>query len=162
MISNKKELFDFIDSILKKEGFVKKKDTWYLTTEECICYFHVGKEAYGVGYFSYVTGCFLKELHKNGEEYPVFYKDDLRYDIGKLVDKDLVQRAFHLADNEFKGEEREFIIKEIIELYVIPFLKDVGSKEGIKNAVDKYDELIHWLKGNLRKKLSLKLRPKKK
>jgi hypothetical protein len=43
MISKGKELYRFIDTIMIPHGYVRKKDTWYLHSEECICFLSVGK-----------------------------------------------------------------------------------------------------------------------
>jgi hypothetical protein len=154
MIANGKTLFDFIDNILNREGFTKKKDTWYKTTEECICFFSVGKSPYG-GYYDHVMGCFLKELNTSGREYPVYYKSDLKFGLDLLADKELVKRVLDLENNEFKENEREFLLKELMEMYLIPFLQDVSTKDGIKAAIKKYEDLIYYIKGDARKFLSI-------
>ena len=155
MIANEKSLFDFVDSILKKKGFVKKKNTWYWSTDECICFFSIGKSPYG-GLYEDVMGCFLKELNDTGKEFPELHKSHLRYTIEELVDKDLVKSVFNLENHEFKGDEREFMIKELIEIYVIPFIEDVNTKQNIKAAIAKYSDLVYWIDTDLRKKLSIK------
>lgn len=156
MIPNGKELLDFIDSILKKEGFTKKKDTWYKSSEDCICFFTIGKSPYG-GYYENVLGCFLKELNDTNAAFPIYYKCDVKFSMELLADQELVKRVLDLENNEFKGEEREFILKELLELYVIPFLQHISSKEGIKLAVKKYDGLIYYIKFEARKLLSIKM-----
>lgn len=156
MIANGKALFDLIDSILKKEGYTKKKDTWYKSTEDCICFFSIEKSPYG-GYYDHVMGCFLKELNATGTDYPIYYKSDLRYDLDLLADRELVKRVLDLENNEFAGEEREFLIKELMEVYAIPFLQDISTKEGIRAAVQKYDGLVHHINVNARKLLSIKV-----
>ena len=154
MIANGKALFDFIDIILRKEGYIKKKNTWYRATEECICFFSIGKSPYG-GYYDHVMGCFLKQLNTTGKEFPVYYKNDLKFSIDNFVDPEFVRRVLDLENSEFKDDQREFLIKEFFELYVIPFLNDVGSKEGIKAAVCKYEDLIYYIKGRTRELLCI-------
>jgi hypothetical protein len=96
-------------------------------------------------------GCFIKELINVKTQHPPYYKNHLKYTLGLLADKELVQRVFDLENIEFVGEEREFVLKELFELYAIPFLQDVSSKEGIRNAVKKYDGLVNYIKLDARK-----------
>jgi hypothetical protein len=154
MIANGKALFDHIDSFLKKEGYKKNKDTWYKSTNDCICFFSIGKSAYG-GYYEHVMGCFLKELLTTVTDYPLYYKNHLKYSLDLIADSELVKRAFDLENTEFTGEEREFILKELIEVYIIPFLQDVSTKDGIRNAVNKYDGLVNRIKVDARRFLSI-------
>ena len=46
MIANRKELIRFINDVMSAYGFVKYKDNWYYTTEECICIFHTSKSVF--------------------------------------------------------------------------------------------------------------------
>jgi hypothetical protein len=55
MISNEKELTEFIDSLLKPHGYTKKKDTWYARINECICFVAIVKSSYG-GYYEEAIG----------------------------------------------------------------------------------------------------------
>ncbi len=156
MIANGKALFDFINLILKKEGFVKKKNTWYKLTEDCICFFTIGKSPYG-GYYEEAFGFFLKDLNTTGQDYPVYYKCNLKIGLSHMVDEEFVKRAFDLENQEFANTEREFIITEFFELYVIPFLNDVSSKDLIVAAMVKYQDLIYYIDGDSRIYLKLKM-----
>lgn len=156
MISNQKTLFDFIDNIMKPFGFIKKKDTWYQHTNECICFLCVGKSPYG-GYYGEVLGCFLKEINQEKEEYPKYYKCNLKYGISDIIEnKDLIKKVFNLENNDFENEnEREIILKDLFENYALPFLKDISTKEGIKIALKKYKGLIIWMDVEMKKALSI-------
>ncbi len=145
MIANGKALILLIDTILNKHAFIKKKDTWYKHTDECICFFTIGKSPYG-GKYDHAFGFFLKDLNKAEKEYPVFYKCDLKIGLEFFADTELVKRILDLENQEFQNTEREFLITEMFDLYITPFLDEVGSKEGIKSAVKRYDNLIHYLK----------------
>jgi len=155
MIVNGKSLFNFIDSILEKEGFIKKKDTWYKSYDECICFFSMGKSPYG-GYYEHVMGGFLKELNNSGNEFPAYYKSDLKYTLENLADKELIKRTFDLENGEFTEMEREFVINELMEIYVIPFLKDISSKDFIKEALNKYKGLNNRITLKAKEALLLK------
>jgi len=122
MISNANELYKIIDSVLCPEGFIRKKDVYYQDHSDLIVAFAVGK-AEGAGHYSSVMGCFYKQLLEQKTTFPKFFKSQLRYCLDDFVDEDLVNRVFDLENNEFKGDERELLIKEFVELYVIPFLK---------------------------------------
>jgi hypothetical protein len=52
-----------------------------------------------------------------------------------------VRRVFDWEKKDFRGDEREIAIKKLIINYTIPFLNDIGTKEGIKQAVHKYKGL---------------------
>jgi len=154
MIINQKELFSFIETIFKEYGFVKKKNCWYLTTPECICFFYLAKSSYS-GLYENVLGGFLKEINTSEKDFPDYYKCDLRYAIEDMADKNLVKRAFDLENGEFKESERELLIKKLIESFAIPFLKDISTKDGIKKAMTKYDGLIYMTNADLKKYLSI-------
>ncbi len=155
MISNGKDLFDLVDELLKKEGFVKKKGTWYRHSQECICFFYLHKCPYG-GYYEHVFGFFIKQLNHTGKEYPVFYKCNLKISLDEFADKELVMRVFNLENQEFINKEREFLITEFFELYILPFLKEVSSSEGIISVMSKYKDLIYYVDGEAMEYLKLK------
>ena len=156
MISNGKELLNLIDTLLSKEGYIKKKDTWYKHTDECICFFSIGKSPYG-GYYDHAFGFSLKGLNTTGQEYPAYYKCHLKIGLEFFADKELVRRVLDIENGEFKNTEREFIISELFQLYLLPFLNEVSSQESIKLAMSKYDNLIHYLNMDARKLLKLKM-----
>jgi hypothetical protein len=142
MIANGKELYKFLDSIFIPNGYIRKKDTYYKHTEECICYFTIGKSPFG-GRYDHAMGGFYKPIYEGGSDFPPYHKDHLRYSLEFLTNKEMVRNIFDLEKNDFKENEREHLIRELIELYVLPFLDDISSREGIKRAVDKYDRLKH-------------------
>ena len=120
-------------------------------------FFTLQKSPYG-GYYENLMGCFLKELNTTGKEYPAFNKNDLGYCIENFVDKELVRSVFDLKNCEFEEYQREFYINEFFELYVLPFLNDVSTKEGIKQAITKYEDLIYYVKGRTRTLLLIKVK----
>lgn len=154
MISNGKELYNFIDNLLKLYGYIRKKDTWYLHTIECICFFTLEKSPYGSGYYGHVMGCFLKEIYKEKEDFPKYYKNHLSYHISEIVGQELVKRAF-CFENQFVDNEREVLIESLIQNCAIIFLKDVSTKEGIRNALNKYDKLQYNMKLTLKAALNI-------
>jgi len=155
MINNQKDLYDFIDKIMKPNGFVKKKDTWYFHSDECITFLCIGKSPYG-GYYGEVLGCFLKEIYIDKEAFPKYHKCNLKYGIAKIIsNKDLIKKVFDLENNEFKVNEREVILKELIENYALPFLKDISTKDCIKIALHKYRGLTTWMDAEMKKALSV-------
>jgi hypothetical protein len=138
MIANEKELFAFVDRILKPAGLVRKKDTYYLNTPECTAYVVVAKSDYG-GQYSIGMGGFLKSLLGKDNDFPPFYKSHLRMDIGLLTDKDNLKQIFDLENHEFIKSERETKIGYVIEKFVLPFLNEISTKEGIIEAIKKYE-----------------------
>jgi Domain of unknown function (DUF4304) len=154
MIVNEKELYKFVDSLLSPEGFIRKKETYYLNYPEFIVFFVLLKSEWG-GQYGSAMGCMYKELLKEKTEFPRFTKGHIRYSPSHFVDEDLLKRVFDLENNEFKGEERELLIKEIIELYVLPFLKEISTVEGLKMAMDKYEDLHHYARVSIKDALDL-------
>jgi hypothetical protein len=138
MIANAKELYKYIDGILKPAGYVRKKETYYLHTEDCICYFVVLKSDYG-GKYGTSMGCFYKKLLKGSNDYPPYYQDNLRMSLSALAGKDLVRKVLDLEGNEFIKSERETKIAFLVEKYVIPFIGEIGTRAGIVRAIGKYE-----------------------
>lgn len=149
MINNGKELFNFIDSLLKPHGFVKEKETWYLFTNECVCFFSMEKSSYS-GRYGHVMGCFLNEISEGIEKFPKYYKNDLKSSLFNFVGKELSIKVFDLENGVYSNNERENIITELFETYIIPFLMDISSKEKIKNALTKHEHLKFYMKGRLK------------
>lgn len=139
MINDKKELFKLLDKIFKRHGYVKKNDTWYRHTDECICFFSIGKSRLD-GHYEHILGGFLKELGVT-EEFPKYYKCHLRYALDYFLSKERVRQIFDLKDASFKNDERDQAITDLIENHAIPFLQDISTKSGIKGALEKYKSL---------------------
>ena len=156
MISNAKELFGFMDTLLKPQGYLRKKDTYYLVTSECICFFCIIKSDFG-GYYEDLMGCFVKGVYDGKDEFPKYYKNNLKYVLNYFVDSNLVKEVFDLENKTYVANEREFLIKELIEMYVIPFLKDISTKEGIRAAIHKYKELKYYMDYDLRSALGISI-----
>lgn len=155
MINNQKDLYGFIDSIMKQKGFMKKKDTWYLHTDECICFLNIGKSPYG-GYYGDVIGCFLKEIYQDECEFPSYYKCNLKYYLENLTgERDLVNQVLDLENKSFTKNEREIVLKDLIENYALPFLEEISTKQGIKNASKKYKGLTNRMNMDIKKALSI-------
>jgi Domain of unknown function (DUF4304) len=156
MIVNGKQLYDFIDGLLKPHGYIKKKDTWYLRTTECICFFSIGKSPFA-GRYENVMGCFVKAINKGAGEFPVYYKKNLGYGLSEFVGDEEERRLFDLENDQFKNSERELLIKRVIEKYVIPFLDDVSTEGGIKRAIKKYKNLKYDIDVDLQEYLKIKV-----
>ena len=155
MVNNQKDLYEFIDKIMKPEGFIQKKDTWYMHSDECIVFLCVGKSPYG-GYYGEVAGCFLKEIYHDKDEYPKYYKCNFKCGVDIVYhDKELIKKVFDLENRSFTANEREIILKDLLESYALPFLKEISTKQGIKNATIKYKKLINRMDFEIKKALSL-------
>jgi len=152
MLHTTEDFMNFIDHLLQPVGFVKKKDTWYFRTNECLCFISIGKSPYG-NYYDHVMGGFLEEINNTKNKFPPYYKADLKYSLGKMADKNTVKRAFDLDDNSFQANEREFLIEKLIKEYAVPFIQDISSKQGMRTALSKYDGLINMTKSDLKNHL---------
>lgn len=155
MINNEKELFALVDLVLKPHGYIKKKDTWYLRTDECICFFIIRKSDFG-GKYEPAMGCFLKDLiETSSTKYPPHFKNHLIYSLEYFVDKGIINRTFDLDSKNFIKDDREIAIKDLIEKYVLSFLEDVSSKDGILNSLNKYNMLKYWIRLPLKNVLGI-------
>ena len=154
MITNSKELYIFLDSLVCPEGYVRKKDTYYRDHAEFIVCYAVGKSQWG-GQYGSTMGCFYKAILKKKKEFPEFYQAHVRFSLQNFVDEGLVKRVFDLENNEFKDEEREVLMKEFVELYVIPFLNEISTVEGLRMAMDKYKDLRYSTRTSIREALGL-------
>lgn len=148
MIVNGSQLYKALDRLLLPNGFVKRGDTYYYCTSECICFFSIGKSPYG-GQYDHVMGCFLKKINEEKGPFPKFNKSHLQYSLREMTDKELVKNVFDLEANIYNGNERELLIADLLMNYVIPFIKDVGSEKGIKIAINKYSGLKNRVKAKL-------------
>ncbi|MFT3948783.1 MAG: DUF4304 domain-containing protein [Agriterribacter sp.] len=153
MIVNQKQLYKCIDEILKPNGFIRKKDTWYLHTTECICFIIFAKSPYA-GRYGELMGVFLKEINNEGD-FPSYEKAHLKYNIKWLMDSEKVKQILNLENNEFKDNERENAIRNILENYAIPFIRKLSTKQGIINAISEYDDLVYYARLSLKEKLDI-------
>lgn len=144
MIANQKELYDLVDSVFKPYGYVKKGDTWYLHTPECICFFSLGKSPFA-GRYENLMGCFVKNVYKGESRFPKFYEKNLSYLIEQFIGDDKTRVIFDLENKEFTSDKRELEIRKILLDYVLPFLNDVSSEKGILNAILKYKDLEYQI-----------------
>ena len=154
MINNGNELISYIDSNILPHGFVRKKDTYYRHTEECICFFHIEKSTFG-GRYDNSIGCFLKEINDVKEKYPAYYKCNLKYSLRQLFDKKIVHEAFDLENKMYTNHQREDLLENFIKGAVI-FLDDISTKAGISKAMLKYEDLVHYMDGDLYSHLKIK------
>lgn len=157
MVANSKELRDIFDRKLCSHNFLKKKDTYYLETEECLCFFYLGKSKFG-GQYEDVFGCFSKEINQELKNFPPYYKCDLRFTLGLLLPKykDAIKKVFDLENDTFSNNEREEYIERLLDEHAIPFIKLIGTKKGIIQAIKKHSKLKHYIEYDLLHSLKLK------
>jgi hypothetical protein len=159
MIVNGRQLTTFITSVLSPFGFVRNKDNWYFITDECICMFHCSKSIFRGKYEPTLAG-YYKKVCLPDEDFPVYYKANVRYATNDLTSKDpnseVMEKAFNLLDTQFKGLEREDLIRAMLEDHVVPFLKMISTGEGIKKASRKYKNLKYRIDIETREALSIK------
>ncbi len=155
MVSNGAELLMLLDKIFLPKGYIRKKDTWYLVTKDCICFFNIEKSRYASGHYGHVMGCFLKEIHGEIDLFPKPHENHLQYDLGEFMDRRLVKKMFSLNNSDYENDEREVIITEIVAKYALPFLQDISTKKGLVDAVGKYKGLEHWMNVKMKKALSI-------
>jgi len=154
MLANGAELYKFLDGLFYPHGFVRKKDTWYLNSNECIVFFHTSKSPFS-GHYDHVMGCFYKKVYTDSNNFPKYYKSNLKQGIDNFVEKKKVKMALDMEDNSFKGQEREELLKNLVEVYVIPFLIEISTEEGIRKAVEKKPTLKHYMDAETKDALSI-------
>lgn len=155
MLNNTKELYTLLDTLFLPYGFIRMKDTYYYSTDECICFFSIGKSQLGAGRYDHVMGCFFKAIMNKKEDFPVYYKNHLKYSLRELANMKLVKQVFDFENHTYKGNEREKIIERLIEKKAIPFLKKISTKDGILEAVDEYKDLKYRITGDLAEYLNI-------
>ena len=148
MIANKKDLFGIVNSILKPQGYIKKGDTWYLHTEECICFFVLEKSPFA-GRYEDLMGCFVKKIFQSTDKFPPYYKKNLGYNLDQFIGKDKARNMFDLENQKYSNDKRELEIKEVLVSFILPFLKDVSSEKGILKSIKKYKDLEYYVDGEL-------------
>jgi len=120
MLSNTKELYTFLGKLFIPHGFCRKKDTYYLSTDECICFFSIGKSSLG-GNYDHMMGCFLKELMIDKDDFPKYNMNHLKFSLRELANRKIVKQVFDFENHAYKNEEREKVIKDLIEKKTLPF-----------------------------------------
>ncbi len=156
MITNKKDMYEFVDKLLIPEGYIRKKETYYKNNKETITIFVLDKSEFS-GKFENLVGCFFKSMMEGRNQYPKYYQNNLKFTLQNIVTKSLlVDKVFDLDNNSFDKNEREKYINDLIIKYGLPFLDLISSSDGIIEAVKKYENLFYTIDVKLRKKLKLK------
>jgi hypothetical protein len=90
-------------------------------------------------------GCFVKRVYLENESFPKFNLASVKYGLTNITDRKFVRKAFNLEDQTFKDDEREVQLKGLIENFAIPFLLEISTEDGIREAVKKYDDLKYMI-----------------
>lgn len=132
MISNKKELFKFIDSIMFGKGFKRKGEVWFKEFEEIFVIFSVGKSEQ-TGQFGHVFGGFIKEIMDHDISQDVF--KHFYMTLSDYEPQIEVRATFNLANDSYSGNEREIKIESYIEQYILPFFEKTKTLELLKGEI---------------------------
>lgn len=154
MINSVKDFQDIVNSLLMPLGFVKKKNTWYFETDDCICFFYLGtSRSVGIGE---MMGCFLKEIMEVEEKFPLCSGAHLRYSLEYYENPEFDSTILRLDKPVFDAV-REDELKRAIVNFAIPFLDAISTREGITETAKKIPRLKHYMFGDFRKALGIKL-----
>ena len=136
MLTTTEDFVIKINNFLKPLGFTKKGNTWYLDTDECICFFYFGKNY--LGKIDHLMGCFLKEIMEEKNKFPKYHSCHLRYILDFFDKTQNTQNTILNLENKDFDSEREEKFDDLMINNAIPFLLLISSKIGIKKAVKKY------------------------
>lgn len=109
-----------------------------------------------VGHYQNILGCIFKQLYDGTEQFPKYYKDHLRYSINDFTGTRLEYGVFNIENKEYKNNERETEVTELVLKYAVPFLEDISSGNKIKLAVKKYKDLKYQVHLALKEYLKIR------
>lgn len=127
---DKEQFKSIVHSIMKENGFHKRGNSWYKTTDECIVLLNLQHSSFGSLY--YINLACMPKKFAHGELYP---KEECCY-IRTRIPKYGVngEDYYQITDmeNEINNNERETGIIHILKDYCLPTLDKFGSIKGVK------------------------------
>jgi hypothetical protein len=150
-MNNKQELYSLINSLLEKNGFVRKKDDWFLESDECVSILGLGKSQWS-GQYAIVLSVSVKAI--SNMKFPPPHKGHIHgFSLENIAsNKKKLRDALNFEVR--MPVEREKTIASAIEKKAIPFLKEISTIKGIKRSIVNVKDLEFHVLLKLREFLS--------
>lgn len=143
-----KELFKkIVYSVMKENGFRRKGNSWYKTTEECIVLLNLQHSMWSSYYFVNLA-CFLRKQDES-ISYPQEHRCPIRSRIPRFGANEEDYDQITDLENDMTNSEREKSIMNLLNNYCIPTLNELSSIEGIKRIFEENCNLHIRIHGKL-------------
>ena len=153
MINNQKELYAFINTLLKEEEFtIAKKGIWAKLTSDGLIIFDIGKEPFR-GQYSMRLDFWYNDFEKM-EVQNIGKGNGLPFGLG-ICGSPISQiehyayKYLDLDDKSFRNFEREQQIKKYFSDYIFPFIKKVTNLDLLVQTIKEKPVLIVHVKYDL-------------
>ena len=119
-----------VDNELKSQGFIKKGNSWYSSTNECIVLLNLQHSNFSSFYYVNL-GSFLRKRNYD-EKYPKETECHIRTRVPYGVNDDESYHEILDLTTDISDEKRELLLIDMIHKYCLPTLLKLSSIEGIK------------------------------
>ncbi len=136
-LANLKDLEVVVTSVLKPEGYRKKKTNWYLETDDCILMVNLQKSRWG-GQFYINLAVLITDLNKNNT--PQEYECHIRARLDEVVpNQNEVKKTLDLEDTTIPTETKIETLANALNAYGIPFLSSLNTLSKIKEKLQRQE-----------------------
>ena len=119
-----------VDKELKSQGFIKKGNSWYSSTNECIVLLNLQHSNFSS--FYYINLCSFLRKRNYDEKYPKETECHIRTRVPNSGEDG--ENYLEILDltTLVSDEKRELLLIDMIHKYCLPYLLKLSSIEGIK------------------------------
>ncbi len=124
-------LTEAVGKPLKRAGFKKESDGWYVNSDESITVINRQKSSFGPQYYINI-GVWLKCI---GEaDLPKTHKCHIQFRWGALIPQDekQLERLLDLDNESISDQERVREVGNLLETYILPFVSSAISLHGLR------------------------------
>ena len=129
----KQEFKKAIHQSLVLHGFQKRKDNWYVESDDTIALVNLQSSNYTSRYYVNLAA-WIKVLgtERNPKEWKCPIR--IRLDAAYPNERDRIERVFDLEDDRLTDDDRKNEITSILECLVVPFISKFHSIESLQRA----------------------------
>ena len=119
--------------VMKQAGFKKKGQSWRFATVETIAVLNLQKSQWGPGYYVNL-GVLIRALDPHPQ--PDVFSCQIQTRLAELLPKfDAARELFDFSNSKYDTGEGYMEMAEVVRSYALPLLKQCGSLDGIRAAI---------------------------
>jgi hypothetical protein len=134
-----RRLAQAIAPVMKQAGFKKKGQSWRFATLETIAVLNLQKSQWGPDYYINL-GVLIRALDPHPQ--PDVFSCPLHIRVESLLPELATARElFDFSNSKYETDQGYLEMAEVVGVYALPLLKQCGSLDGIRDAVQAHPRL---------------------